>query len=175
MINTHPSNVCFLKFLIRNSLALLLILCSSIASAVTFNVPSTDDDGNFVVSWSGARTYAQLHHQVNGSWVSIYGGNGSGTFSFQVTGKPSGVHSYMLSDCLVTGGQYGTTTTCSETIKSITIATQSLPVVSTPSFNPNGGTFNNSVSVSLNSATAGATIRYTTNNTAVTSASPIYT
>jgi hypothetical protein len=47
--------------------------------------------------------------------------------------------------------------------------------VSPPVINPPGGTFTNSVSVTLSSSTTGATIRYTTNNSNPTAASPIYT
>lgn len=46
--------------------------------------------------------------------------------------------------------------------------------VSDPVFSPGGGTFMGSVSVTLKSSTAGATIRYTTNGSNVTSSSPIY-
>lgn len=43
-----------------------------------------------------------------------------------------------------------------------------------PVISPNGGTFTGSVSVTLSSATNGTTLRYTTNNTAVTATSAIY-
>ena len=46
---------------------------------------------------------------------------------------------------------------------------------STPTFNPSGGTFTNAVSVSISTATSGATIRYSTNGTDPTASSPIYT
>ena len=45
---------------------------------------------------------------------------------------------------------------------------------STPVFSPNGGTFTNTVSVSMSSATTGATIRYTTNGSEPTATSTIY-
>lgn len=48
------------------------------------------------------------------------------------------------------------------------------PPVATPSISPNGGSYTTSVSVSLASGTSGATIRYTTNNTAVTASSTVY-
>ncbi|HEX7863230.1 MAG TPA: chitobiase/beta-hexosaminidase C-terminal domain-containing protein [Verrucomicrobiae bacterium] len=46
--------------------------------------------------------------------------------------------------------------------------------VATPNFSPNGGTFTNTINVAINTATTGATIRYTTNGTLPTASSPIY-
>jgi N-acetyl-beta-hexosaminidase len=47
--------------------------------------------------------------------------------------------------------------------------------VATPVFSPAAGTFTDSVNVTISSATSGATIRYTTDGTAPTTASAIYT
>ncbi len=47
--------------------------------------------------------------------------------------------------------------------------------VATPTFSPVGGTYPTSLLVTLACSTAGATIRYTTNNTEPTEASPAYT
>jgi YD repeat-containing protein len=49
-----------------------------------------------------------------------------------------------------------------------------LPQVSTPVISPDGGTHNGEVSVSLSSATAGATIRYSTNGADISGSSPVY-
>jgi hypothetical protein len=50
-----------------------------------------------------------------------------------------------------------------------------VPTVSAPTFNPNGGTYTNSIAVTLSSSTAGSTIHFTTNGTAPTTNSPSVT
>ena len=47
--------------------------------------------------------------------------------------------------------------------------------VATPSFSPGAGTYNGAQSVTISSATAGATIYFTTNGSTPTTGSPIYT
>ncbi|QMU61549.1 MAG: hypothetical protein GKR92_07505 [Gammaproteobacteria bacterium] len=47
--------------------------------------------------------------------------------------------------------------------------------VATPTITPNGGSFANNVTISLSSPTSGAQLHYTTNGSAPTSASPLYT
>jgi hypothetical protein len=49
-----------------------------------------------------------------------------------------------------------------------------IPVAAAPTFSPAAGTYTGTQSVSLSSATAGATIRYTTNGSDPTGASPAY-
>lgn len=51
--------------------------------------------------------------------------------------------------------------------------TASLPTVATPTFSPDGGTYSDSQSVVINCATAGATIRYTTDGDDPTTSDPI--
>lgn len=47
--------------------------------------------------------------------------------------------------------------------------------VATPSFSPNGGSFNAAQSVTISSTTSGAAIHYTTNGATPTTSSPLYT
>lgn len=50
-----------------------------------------------------------------------------------------------------------------------------IQTVATPTFNPQGGTFNSIINVAISCATSGATIRYTVNNSEPTTASASYT
>jgi hypothetical protein len=69
-----------------------------------------------------------------------------------------------------TGGGVTQTTHFSLTVNAPTVAT-----VATPTINPNGGSFTGSVSMTLQTATSGASIYYTTDGTAPTQSSTAYT
>jgi hypothetical protein len=65
----------------------------------------------------------------------------------------------------------GNTTTSSAV--SVT-ASNAVPTVATPVITPNGGSYTGSVSVTLTTATPGATLRYTLDGTDPSAASPVY-
>ncbi|HCS63927.1 MAG TPA: hypothetical protein DIW64_07465, partial [Cellvibrio sp.] len=63
-------------------------------AAIAINVPATDADGNYTVSWTGMGVYVTLYEKVNnGGWNSIDGGSFT---SKSFSGKPAGSYSYMV-------------------------------------------------------------------------------
>ena len=89
------------------------------------------------------------------------------------TGATSLSHNYSIAGIhtttLIVSGPGGTST------NQLTITINAAPqTVATPNLTPAGGTFTNSVLVTLSSTTAGATIRYTTDGADPTGNSPVY-
>ena len=73
-----------------------------------------------------------------------------------------------------TGGGVTKTTTFSLTV-SLTVSSQTItPTVAAPTITPNGGSFTDSVSVTLQTVTAEASIFYTTNGSTPTQSSTLY-
>ncbi len=60
-------------------------------------------------------------------------------------------------------------------VASATFTESSVPTAATPTISPNGGTFSDSVQVSLSTTTSGATIYYTTNGSTPSTGSTQYT
>jgi len=104
-------------------------------------------------SWSTSSDASWLHTSSSGS------GNGTVSYTYDANTTTSSRTGH-----ITVGGQTFT----------ITQATPSTPIVATPTISPNGGTFSNSVNVTLACATSGATIYYTTDGTAPTISSPVY-
>lgn len=94
------------KFINRVFIVLALMTFSAVASALTFNVPSTSPSSSFVITWTGGGTYQILSESTdNGvNWTSL--GSPAGTFT--VTNKSNGTYKYRLQD-YCTGGQQAPT------------------------------------------------------------------
>lgn len=122
---------------------------------------------------------------------------GSGTYSsaqtVTITSATAGAKIYYTTDGstpTTSSTQYTgpITVSTSETVAAIAVATGylnsapgsatyviTLGKVATPTFNPPAGTYNTAQTVTISTATAGATIYYTTNGTTPTTSSPVYT
>ncbi len=73
------------------------------AAAISFNVPSSDTDGTFTISWSDPGAYMKLYERAgtSGSWTEIYG-RGPGASSLTLT-RSLGTYQYYMFHCHYTG------------------------------------------------------------------------
>ena len=90
------------------------------------------------------------------------------TVNYPVSNKPVGSYVYRAD----LTNAYGTTSSAN---LSVTVQPATVETVATPTFSPAGGTYTAVQNVTLSCATAGATIRYTTNGTEPTASSAQYT
>jgi hypothetical protein len=96
---------------------------------------------------------------------------GSNTFTL-----PETAHDYLFTEWEKDGSTYSTSRTLTVTTPGGTYTAMytTLPKVATPMFNPGGGTYSSSQSVTLSCSTSGATIRYTIDDSEPTASSTIY-
>ncbi len=105
--------------------------------------------GSVSVTMQTATSGAELRYTTNGSnptsSSTLY--SGPVTLSANTTVKVIALKSGMTDSAIATA---------------VFVVNPILPTVATPTFNPNGGSFNTTLNVSINSATSGSTIKYTT-------------
>jgi hypothetical protein len=148
---------------------------------------------DYAISNSGDRS-ANAGSSVNNSITATLVSGSTQSVSFSVSGLPSGATaSFSPASCTLScstvlsigtsgptpAGNYPITVTAAGGgLKRSTFFTLSITfalTVSTPTITPNGGTFSTSVSVALQSATSGSSIYYTTDGSAPTQSSVLYT
>ncbi|WMJ23960.1 chitobiase/beta-hexosaminidase C-terminal domain-containing protein [Paludicola sp. MB14-C6] len=95
----------------------------------------------------------------------------SQSYTWHFTNKSKGTYAYKVE----VSNHFGKTTSNTTTSNVINGSVGPIETVTTPTFNPQGGTYANSLSVSISCSTSGATIRYTTDGTEPTTASATYT
>lgn len=144
-------------------LTTIFSLCAESATTLTIT-PATSYDGNYTLSWVGDGAGVTIVEAKFDEDV-VIGGSGSSTGSYTFTGKAPGYYEYFL----YVHSRSGTKTKTSHVSVNVVPAK-----VGTPSINPNGGTYTGQASVAISQPTYGATIRYTTDGSSVTTSSPLY-
>jgi glucosylceramidase len=113
------------------------------------------------VSLSDATTGASIYYTTNGSAPTT-------ASTLYVVGSPIAVSSTTTINAIAVATGFSNSAVATGTY------TINLPVVATPTFSPAPGTYTAAQSVSLSDATTGASIYYTTNGSAPTTASTLY-
>lgn len=130
-----------------------------------------------VSGWYGAKIGINgKDYAVSGIGIKQFFHGSKATFSSakkQETGFAKLLATYTLA--ISAAGYVSRQVTASGPTSSVgTIRLTKLPQVATPTFNPNGGTYTSAQNVTISCATAGATIRYTTNGNDPTNTSTVY-
>src|SRR6266704_179312 len=132
---------------------------STVVATPTFSPGGGTYTGSVTVSISDATSGATIHYTIDGSTPTtssaVY--TGALTFTQTTTLKAMAAASGMTNSGVASA--------------TYTVQQQ----VATPTFSPGGGTYTGSVTVSINDASSGATIYYTTNGSTPTTSSVVYT
>lgn len=93
----------FARAFIFSLFALLLMHVSQAANAaLSLTAPTTDEDGNFTLSWTGGGAYALVQEKINGIYTTFNGMSGA-SGSQTITGKAPGTYYYRIQSYCQTG------------------------------------------------------------------------